>query len=144
MEQKSLDCPVTHENAKVIGLSKVSGNKLHERLKGMHLAFSSLAMHRIGLKEAASLKLRESMLLGFPAVLGYRDTDLELNKELSHFTFTVNANESPVDFERVIEFYKNVSKTENHHLRINALAKKQFSFEAKADQYLSFFRELVA
>jgi hypothetical protein len=40
-------------------------------------AFGSLALHRIGLNEASTLKTRESLAYGLPLILAYRDTDLD-------------------------------------------------------------------
>jgi hypothetical protein len=40
------------------------------------LAISSLALHRIGLEEASTLKSRECLAMGIPVVMGYHDTDL--------------------------------------------------------------------
>jgi hypothetical protein len=40
------------------------------------LAVSSLALHRIGLQEASTLKSRECLALGIPVVMAYLDTDL--------------------------------------------------------------------
>jgi glycosyltransferase involved in cell wall biosynthesis len=40
------------------------------------VAISSLALHRIGLEEASTLKSRECLALGIPLVVAYRDTDL--------------------------------------------------------------------
>lgn len=40
-------------------------------------AFGSLALHRIGLNEASTLKTRETLAYGIPLVLSYRDTDLD-------------------------------------------------------------------
>lgn len=39
-------------------------------------AISSLALHRIGLEEASTLKSRECLAMGIPVVMAYLDTDL--------------------------------------------------------------------
>jgi hypothetical protein len=46
-------------------------------LKSADAAFGSLALHRIGLNEASTLKTRESLAYGLPLILAYRDTDLD-------------------------------------------------------------------
>ena len=41
------------------------------------VAISSLALHRIQLNEASTLKSRECLALGLPLVVAYTDTDLD-------------------------------------------------------------------
>jgi hypothetical protein len=38
-------------------------------------AIGSLALHRVGIEEASTLKVREYLAIGLPVILGYRDTD---------------------------------------------------------------------
>jgi len=46
-------------------------------LAGADVAISSLALHRIQLEEASTLKSRECLALGLPLVVAYVDTDLD-------------------------------------------------------------------
>ncbi len=72
---------------RIIGQGGLPGNlHLHgylqsggymDLLRSADAAFGSLALHRIGLNEASTLKTRESLAYGLPLILAYRDTDLD-------------------------------------------------------------------
>lgn len=103
-------------------------------LKDYHLAFSTLALYKKGMHEAASLKLRDNMLRGFPMVLGYNDTDVSGNADFKPYTLQVPNDSSPLDFARIIDFYKTVRQTAGYPHKIRSLAKNTFSYEVKARQ----------
>ena len=51
--------------------------EIHSMYREMDIAIGSLALHRYGLDEACTLKVREYAAFGLPMILGHRDTDLE-------------------------------------------------------------------
>lgn len=55
----------------------LSSEKYRDVLVSADVAVSSLALHRIQLEEASTLKSRECLALGIPLVVAYIDTDLD-------------------------------------------------------------------
>lgn len=104
------------------------------KLREYHVTFSTLALYKKGMGEAASLKLRDSMLRGFPAVLAYHDTDVSNNVAFASYTLQIPNDKSPVDFRRVVDFYKKVAQIENYPQKIRALSINTFSYRVKAAQ----------
>ena len=49
---------------------------VREVLRGSDVSCGSLALHRNGMQEGSSLKVREALAYGIPVLLGNRDTDL--------------------------------------------------------------------
>lgn len=103
-------------------------------LQDYHIAFSTLALYKKGMHEAASLKLRDCMLRGFPVVLGYNDTDVTGDTRFSPYIMQVPNDPSPLDFSGIIRFYQNVRKTGNYPATIRQLARDTFSYDVKARQ----------
>ena len=107
------------------------------RLHEYHFAFSTLGLYKKGMSEAASLKLRDSMLRGFPVVLGYNDTDVTGDKQFSPYVFQVPNDPSPLNFKELISFYKGVRQTLDYPVRIRKLAIDTFSYDVKARQMIN-------
>jgi glycosyltransferase involved in cell wall biosynthesis len=66
-----------------------------------HIAIGSLGIHRLGLKEASTLKVREYCARGIPFIYECRDPDFPAD---FRFSLKIPADESPVDMESVIRF----------------------------------------
>ncbi len=103
-------------------------------LQDYHLTFSTLALYKKGMQEAASLKLRDCMLRGFPVALAYIDTDVSENPSFAPYTLQFPNNNSAIDFNKVLSFYKSVSAIENYPEKIRELALNTFSYKVKAMQ----------
>jgi hypothetical protein len=118
-----------------VNFSKNSQHFFKENnLADYHISFSTLALYRKGMQEAASLKLRDCMMRGFPVVLAYTDTDVTDNELFNPYTLHVPNDDTPLDFSRVKTFYESVRKIENYPQIIRELALKTFSYEVKAKQ----------
>jgi glycosyltransferase involved in cell wall biosynthesis len=94
-----------HSNVKVDFLGRLYGADLEEVLGEAHVAFSSLALFRKGMKEACALKTREFVARGLPLVVGYRDPDFQ---DTEVFLLPIAPNNSPVDIDQVVTFAERV------------------------------------
>ncbi len=126
------------KNCKINFLEKTDKTEL---INKYHIAFSSLAMYKIGMNEACSLKLRDSMLMGYPVVLGYHDTDVSNNNLFSNYILQVSNTNQPLDFNQILNFYFKVSKINNYQFKIKSLAESNFSYEVKAKELISFLEK---
>ncbi len=80
---------------KVIIYGVVDRNEIVRIAEKCNLGIGSLALHRLGLVEGSTLKVREYMAMGLPFVLGYDDIDIP---KIYKYALNINANDEPVDF----------------------------------------------
>jgi len=102
------------------------------KLQNYHLAFSTLALYKKGMQEAAALKLRDCMLRGLPVVLAYHDTDVTGNTSFSPYALQFPNDKSPIDFSKILHFNEALRKTGNYPKKIRELAINTFSYPVKA------------
>lgn len=124
-------------------ISSVPNDLLHQYTEKYHAGIGSLGMHRIGLKEACPLKVREYLAFGFPCIVAYQDTDLIEYKEFKPYYLQLPADESPVNFMEIEKFVVNVYKDENHPEKIRALASKYLDTKAKMSQLVSVISDRI-
>lgn len=84
------------------------GKELDEIYNYSDIAIGSLGVHRVGIQKASVLKVREYCAKGIPFILGYQDDSFEKNLE---FYYQVSNDESLLDIEKIIEWYKNLKVT---------------------------------
>lgn len=84
------------------------GHKTHQEInliaESCWLGISSFALHRIGMKEACTLKVREYLMLGLPVYAGYKETFPD------DFQFYRNGS---LSIDKILEFaikYRNTDK----------------------------------
>ncbi|MFZ4543924.1 MAG: glycosyltransferase [Saprospiraceae bacterium] len=107
------------------------GDELQAFFDTCHLGVSSLGMHRIGVAngETSNLKVREYCARGIPFINGYLDRDIPANFP---FVFQVAADESPVNIEQTISFYRNLLLLyPDYPGNLHEFAKNNLTWEAK-------------
>lgn len=79
------------------------GNKLDELFNQAHFAIGSLGRHRTGIDKIKTLKNREYAARGIPFIYSETDDDFE------HMPYILKApaDESPIDINRLLDFYLN-------------------------------------
>ncbi len=73
-----------------------------EILRKCHICIGSLALHRNGMKEACTLKVREYLAYGYPIVIGYKDSAF-IDKEEPSWVHTIDTQKE-IDYEKIKEF----------------------------------------
>jgi len=142
---------ITRHDIKYSGLdfSKVdfhgyqTGDKLDYLMQEMNLAFSPLALYRVGMIEACTLKIREYTARGIPFVLAYKDTDLRHVDEDGKFYLECENTDQPIDMDQIICFAEEMSR----HGRaasdmMRNYAKQHMDWCSKMDQYLDFVKQI--
>lgn len=107
-------------------------------LQGYHLAIGTLGLHRKDLNEASTLKVRESLMRGFPVVLGYKDTDFINENILSEYVHILPSDESHVNFDEVVSFANVVLNQKNSPSLIHKKSEAIISYRVKIDQMMKF------
>ncbi|WP_288217803.1 glycosyltransferase [uncultured Fusobacterium sp.] len=96
----------------VIFHGRLHGVKLDDIYDKATIGVNSLAIHRQNLKHESTLKTREYAAKGLP-ILSSSFVDVFTEKDNTKFVCMVSADDSPVDIEKVIEFYDNLVKDMN-------------------------------
>lgn len=95
---------------------RLSGRQLDDLFDHSAAAIGSLGLHRLGLKAASTLKIREYVSRGLPVVYS-TDDDLLDGKS---YGYKLPADESPVPIEKVIEYVEAMYQTDG----VNELIRK--------------------
>lgn len=114
-------------------------SELDEIFDKCHLAIGTLGMHRINLHAASSLKNREYFARGMPFFLSTDDADFP---EKLPFVKYVPSDDSAIDIDSVIEFYKSIlNKYPNYPGLIRKYAEENLTWESKIKQVLKAVQE---
>ena len=123
-------------------LGVMNQEKIAQHLQQCHLAVGTLALYRKKMKEASPLKVRECLMLGMPMILGYYDTDISADERFSPYIFQVSNSDEPINWSKVVAFYKTLSQNSNHKQETAQLAGEVLSMQKKAEGYVAFMRSL--
>ncbi len=123
--------------------SPLAGNELDTFIKDHHISIGTLAVHRKNLVEATPLKVRESMMRGYPVMIGYTDPDFVTKDRLNDFIFRVPPTDEPVDFDAVVTFAKAALSVNGYPSLISDLARPKIDFDVKAQETLGVIKECL-
>lgn len=110
-----------------------SGEELDEIYNNSDIALGSLGRFRSGLDVIKTLKNREYCAKGLPMI--YSETDLDFEEQ--SFIYKVSHNESLIDIEKIIEWYKNLKVSS---IKIREYS-KQFSWDIQMKKILDEIKE---
>ena len=96
----------------VIFHGSMYGDQLNSMFDRCDIGIGSLGMHRIGLIDGYTLKLREYMSRGIPFIYGYNDRLIE--KHPVSYMIKVSADETEIDINSVVHFYEELELCKNH------------------------------
>jgi hypothetical protein len=131
-------------SSKVVFAGMCEKDKLEELMLNTDLAISTLALHRIPLKQGSVLKTREYLLHGVPTLIGYEDEELEADTLLNKYLIKAGANDTPIDFELVIGELKKITASGVSPVEISTQLFKEYGIQAKAQQLKKALLELSA
>lgn len=99
----------------VVFHGKKFGEALERIYKGAHVGINSIAIHRQGLVCESTLKTREYVAYGLPIVSSsFVDALDDIGN--NEFIYSVDADESDIDINLIVEFYLNLVKKYNKNL----------------------------
>ena len=128
------------KNVSFIFLGLINLNEQIELLKNVHIGIGSLCLFRNSMSEACPLKVRDYALHGLPVIIGYNDTDLTFNKTLKQFTFQVDNNESAINFNKVIFWYRKF--THNDLIDFSKYSQNILSYKKKLKPFFDYIKKL--
>jgi hypothetical protein len=110
-------------------------------VSNMNLAVSSLAQHRIDLKEACSLKTREYTSRGIPFILAYEDPDLAQVDENNRFYLALENSDSLLDIQSLLDFATAMGERQRDvSAYMRAYALEHMDWRVKMQKYHDFVR----
>lgn len=118
----------------------LTGEKLDNLFNTCHIAVGSLGIHRIGLTESSTLKVREYCARGIPWIIACKDPDFPDDFPYIH---RIPADESPVNIEEVIEFAKKVYADPDHPQKMREYAFEHLDWSVKMKKLKAFLESLV-
>jgi glycosyltransferase involved in cell wall biosynthesis len=114
-----------------------TGIELDKILNNFHIAVGALGIHRKRIKEAATLKSREYCARGIPFIEGSIDSDF---KDFP-YKYQIEADESPVDIERLIEFFNECAPNEYPRI-MREYAEQNLAWDRKMKKLKTFLTEI--
>jgi glycosyltransferase involved in cell wall biosynthesis len=104
-----------------------------------HLALGSLGLHRIGLNEATPLKHREYCAVGLPFVFAGEDEDFGQGFD---FALKVKADESPINWAEIVEFYKKTREKYPYlRLEMQKFTSERLTWEKKVFPLIEYLKK---
>ncbi len=107
-----------------------------------HLAISTLGLHRKGMIEASTLKVREYWARGIPILLSERDPDLDQCEAIKPFYWQAEMNDAPLPLEQVEDFARRVFSIPNYRDRMVELGRTTIDMSVKMAQLKAFFERV--
>jgi hypothetical protein len=129
------------EKVKVNFVDTVIDQTLDLLIDSHHIGIGSLGLHRMKLKEASVLKVREYIARGIPFILSYHDTDLLGSEEMKPFYLKVSPDESALDIEKIIEFADRVLKMHNYSFEMRAIGAPLIDYLPKINRLAEVFKK---
>lgn len=117
-----------------------SGESLDILFDQSHIAVGSLGLHRIGLKEASTLKSREYCARGIPYLCTHNDPDFPFDFP---YCCTFPADESPIDMDQVIAFSSRVCQDTDHPKKMRHYASLKLYWSIKMKILKDFLEDLA-
>jgi len=108
----------------------------------MHIGIANLGLHRIGLTQGSTLKVREYMARGIPFILSHNAEDLGIDYP---FRLSIPADDSPLAILDVLHFLKNIYAAHGNAIAqtMRSDAKNTIDYSIKVPKYLDFLINLT-
>ena len=94
---------VNHLEPYIILHGKKHGDELDTIFDTCDFGIGSLGRHRVGIDKIKTLKNREYASRGIPFIYSETDSDFDSKP----YVLKAPADESPIDIQKIIDFYKN-------------------------------------
>ncbi|KIC01412.1 hypothetical protein OA88_14085 [Flavobacterium sp. JRM] len=116
-----------------------TGEELEKLFDDADCAIGSLGLHRINILNGVPLKHREYLSRGLPFI--YSGMDEDIDDSISKYLFNIEANESPVDFSKLLQFINDLNKKEENVSQIlTQYADKNIDMIIKSNELIDFIK----
>jgi glycosyltransferase involved in cell wall biosynthesis len=118
----------------------MSGHDLDAMFDRCHVAVGSLGIHRKGLQQTSELKAREYCARGIPYVIACGDADFP---DDFPWIFRLNADESPVELEKVVAFARSVFSGPDPATAMRKYAQENLDWKVKIAKLKDFLETKI-
>lgn len=126
---------------KLVSHGYVSGRDLEEILQRMDICIGPLGIHRKGIGDATTLKVRRYLAHGIPTVIGYRDPDLEGE---SGYLLHLPADDSSISPNVLVEFGLWAGRSDDFRIAARTCAESRLDWKNKGIVLSSFLERVVS
>ena len=109
-------------------LGPKSGQSLDCLFDTADIAVGSLGLHRIGLDQGSTLKVKEYCARGVPFIYSYREAQLTGNEP---FALRLSADEDDIDMATIVDFYDHLGDGRALSRQMRSFAERHFSWESQ-------------
>lgn len=134
-EERTLLRSLNDQKVKVTRHKQLSRDELNRVFSQTHLAVSTLALFRGGLKQGCPLKTREYMARGLPFIYSY--DDLDLNEDLK-FYLKIPANNDAVNIDDLFHFAVSLSDSNTSPRQMRQYAENTLDWTIKMREMHTF------
>ncbi len=117
----------------IIQKGYLNQKELDELFNSIHLGISTMALHRKGLNELATLKTREYLVRGIPFIYGYIDPDIEMHPAIKKYCLQISNDDVLIDFNLIEKFLFDIYKDKNHAEVMNEWSKNHLDWKVKME-----------
>ncbi|MDB6223321.1 glycosyltransferase [Lactobacillus amylovorus] len=128
-------------NEKVIMTGKKIGPDLDNLYNRCDLGIDSMGRYRSGVTYNSTLKGKEYLAKGLPIVSGVK-TELDTMPDFKYY-YRVPADDSPVDVEKIVDFYDGIYRNKDKQNIANQIRKfcqKNFTFEKCYKEIIDWYQ----
>ena len=128
---------------KIIFHNFISGKELDILFESFHLGVSQFGMHRKCIISNTTIKSREYFARGIPFIFGHHDPDISDNAEAKPFFREFPADESMIDFEKIVNWYNALEKIPEHNNKMRNFAKQHLDYKVKMKKLVLILEENI-
>ena len=100
-------------------------------------------MHRKCIISNTTIKSREYFARGIPFIFGHHDPDISDNAEAKPFFREFPADESMIDFEKIVNWYNALEKIPEHNNKMRNFAKQHLDYKVKMKKLVLILEENI-
>jgi hypothetical protein len=110
----------------------------------IHIGIGAMGLHRKGIKSTTTIKSREYFAQGIPFIFGHHDPDISDSMEAGRYCMEFAANDEPIDFDKVINWYKELNKDKDYPERMRRFAEDFLDYKVKMRKLKLFLESINA
>ncbi len=115
-----------------VELGAYIGKKESEALmQNTHIGVSAMGLHRKGIKSTTTIKSREYFAQGIPFIFGHHDPDLSDSTIAMEYCLQFDANDKPIDFTKVINWFTQVNSIDGYPMQMRHFAETSLDYTVK-------------
>lgn len=122
----------------VITGNYIDKKELDSFIVKIDLGLGAFGIFRKGLRSTTVIKVREYFARGLPFIYGHNDPDISGHPELKNCCLEFGNDESVIDFNQVIEWYKNIEDPQITAEFMRKFAVENLDYEVKMRRLINF------